>query len=631
MIKKVGKETYNVYAMDFETHADTETIEAFKKGLEVDTGVWLWYLINEKDDYLDNCYGYTLEGFFNRLMKLAQKEKHTHKNNNVLVYDYNLAFEWSFIRFWLGEKGFEYREKFSSGDKFCYNLVCTPSQSRVWEINICFDYDNFGIVKMRDLNLILNCGSLSKVAKAFGLKTQKGEIDYTKNRRDINYVVTDEEKFYCYKDVKIIMDILTSDKIINDKEFWKSLSSSTYSCMKAINFAYSKYYKPYQQYRKNYPELGAKEFNFVHNSVGGGITYCVPRYQFRDIVKGDIVNGQLCEGILHIDMKQAHPSQMATKYFPRGNGKYLQFAKNTYLKNDFNGELIPNKIACIHCYVSYTSVKLHSVIPLIGLDYYVYKHELTLWDFEIATMFKAYNNLEIELIDCYYYNKSKLPFADYFKENFKNREIAKDNNDEYHKAYYKLLSNGVYGKLLEGGHNHIIIPDLGSVTGEYAKIIINEEDKRYKIQGKYSALYVGSCVSAYTRCWLIETALKFDYRNILYFDTDSIFMLYNETTKEEYKNLPMERNLYNWGLEEISEKAQFTAPKRYKLKVDSGNTVIKSSGFNISGDYETTDIINNKIEVLQHFRVKGGTLLVPKEKEIKVQEKYKMIFDNVEI
>ena len=88
MIKKVGKETYNVYAMDFETHADNETIDAFKKGLEVETGVWLWYLIDEKDNYIDNCYGYTLEGFFNRLMKLSQKDKHTHKNNNVLVYDY---------------------------------------------------------------------------------------------------------------------------------------------------------------------------------------------------------------------------------------------------------------------------------------------------------------------------------------------------------------------------------------------------------------------------------------------------------------------------------------------------------------------------------------------------------------
>ena len=59
--------------MDFETHADKETIEAFKRGEEVDTGVWLWYLINEAHDYLDDCYGYTLEGFFNRLMKLSQK------------------------------------------------------------------------------------------------------------------------------------------------------------------------------------------------------------------------------------------------------------------------------------------------------------------------------------------------------------------------------------------------------------------------------------------------------------------------------------------------------------------------------------------------------------------------------
>ena len=627
---KISKEIYTVYAMDFETHADSETIEAFKEGKKVDTGVWLWYLINETHNYLDDCYGYTLEGFFNRLMKLSQKDKHNHKNNNLLIYDYNLAFEWSFMRFYLGRNGFTYCEKFAPGDKKVYNLVCTPSQSRVWEINLCFDYDNFGIVKMRDLNLILASGSLKKLAKAFNLPTQKGEIDYLENRRAPNYVVTDEEKFYCFKDVKIIMDVLTSEKIRYDKEFWKSLSSSSYSCMKAVNFAYSNYYKPYQQYRKNYPELSAKEFNFVHNGVGGGITYCVPRYQFRDIITGEEYNGQKCEGILHIDMRQAHPSQMANKEFPRGVGKYIQFPKGTYLKSDFNGELVPNKISCVHCYISYTSVKLHSVIQLIGLDYYVHKYALTVWDFEIATMFKAYNNLEVEVIDCYTYNKSMLPFADYFKENFRKRELAKDNNDEYHKAYYKLLSNGVYGKLLEGGHNKIIIPDLSSVEGAYNKIVIDEQDDRYKVQGKYSYLPVGSCVSAYTRVWLIETALQFGYKNVLYFDTDSIFMLYNEETKKIFKTIPMERALYNWGLEEISTRAQFTAPKRYKLDIENGKTVIKSSGFNIEGAYDDVDIINNKIEVLQHFRVEGGTLLVPKEKEIRVQEKYKIIFDNLE-
>lgn len=630
MIVKIGREKYNVYAMDFETHNDAELIEQFKNGEEVTTSVWLWYLINENSGYNDKgVYGFNLQTFFNQLMKLSRKDKHNHINNNLLIYDFNLAYEWSFMRFKMHELGFTYEDTFNENSKMCYNIICTPSQSRVWEINICFDFNNFGIVKIRDLNLILACGSLKKVAKSFGVPTQKGEIDYLLNRRIDNYIPTNDEMIYCFNDVKIIMDILSNERVKNDKDFFKSLSASTYSCLKAINFAYKKYYKPFQQYRKNYPELSKEEFDFIHESVGGGITYCVPRYQFRDIYKGDIINGMECKGILHIDMRQAHPSQMANKYFPRGIGKKLYFPKNTYLKNNFNGELIKDKIACIHCYVSYTNVKLHSVIKLIGLDYYVYKHELYVWDFEIATMFKCYDNLEIELIDCYYYNKSKLPYADYFVQNFKNREIAKDTKDEYGKMYYKLLSNGVYGKLLEGGHNFKIIPCLNSDFGEYSKIIINEGESGYKIQGKYSYLPVGSCVSAYTRMWLIETALKFGYKNILYFDTDSIFMLYNDETVEEYKHLPMERALYNWGLEEISDKAQFTAPKRYKLKADN-ESIIKSSGFNITGEYEDVNIINNKIEVLQHFRINGGTLLVSKEKEIKVQDKYKMIFDNVE-
>ena len=86
-----------------------------------------------------------------------------------------------------------------------------------------------------------------------------------------------------------------------------------------------------------------------------------------------------------------------------------------------------------------------------------------------------------------------------------------------------------------------------------------------------------------------------------------------------------------WGWEETIDRAQFTAPKRYKTETD-GHATIKAGGINFKKymkdndidelSFDDIDIISSKWEVQRAYRVKGGTIIEFQEKEMSVQKKY---------
>ena len=88
-----------------------------------------------------------------------------------------------------------------------------------------------GRIVFRDLMKMFS-GSLRNVAKSFGLETQKGEIDYRKDRTAPGYEPTPEEKVYCFKDVRIMVEIL--EKMKDDREFWNTISAASFSCAKML-------------------------------------------------------------------------------------------------------------------------------------------------------------------------------------------------------------------------------------------------------------------------------------------------------------------------------------------------------------------------------------------------------------
>ena len=624
---RINRKKYRCFAFDIETHNDEESIA--KK----ETSMWLGCLIDETNDVNDEAsYFYTMDQIMDKLDELSTpKRKHGENKKpckNICCYVYNLSFEFSFMLPIMLKRGFKFKDLIEKDDEFVFNTICTHSVSSVWNINMKF-HKKSGMIIFRDLAKIYG-GGLGNVAHAFGLPTQKGEIDYRLNRLH-NYTPTKEEKIYCFKDTRIIIDILLEMQRRNDKFFFNSMSMASYSMRMMIKEGWPRSTKPYAKYREMYPELDEKETEFLRKAVSGGITYAPELYQFKDI-KQDII---------HIDKNSMHPSSAYFNRFAYGFGEYHEGKPKR-----FNGY-----VNCCRVRVSFSDVKLHSVISLIGLKY-IENCEITLWDFEIATMYKCYVNLEVEYIDYYEYKTKPLPWRRYYANCYNARLEAKAKGDTFNILYYKLLMNSSYGKALERPHLETfenIIDQDGIIS---SKTIPKEVKNQFN--AKYTYLPYGSMIPAYSRCDLVELALKIGYEKVVYFDTDSIFFIKDEESVENMKKyMPSQNFLGGWKVEETIQHAMFTAPKRYKAEVD-GKVYIKAGGINFTNyiqqkakekgltelediknyidQYEFTfdevNIVSSVWKVQRAYRVKGGTIIEFQDKEIKVPKKYIEIFNN---
>ncbi|MBO7043002.1 hypothetical protein J6W34_00265 [bacterium] len=634
MRARIRKRNYSLYAMDIESHNDAES------RAKRETSMWLGCFIDENSKPEDeSSYFYTMDEFLDRCEQLTTPKRHsskeTRKCKNIAVYIYNLSFEWSFLLPVMLKRGFKFQEVIGDEDSMCFNSISTKSVSSVWEVKFKFS-DKSGYVLLRDLAKLYG-GGLANVAKAFNLPTQKGEIDYLKNRlhRKKRYA-TKKEKIYCFKDTRIIIDILLSEIERGDKDFFNAVSMASYSMLKLLKTAFPRAMKPYKEYRKLYPELSKEENEFVRNALSGGICYACPLYQFKYID----------QPILHIDLHQAHPSQVALKPHPYGEGEYFKGKPTKYFMH----------INVCHIRVSYDSVKLHSIIKLIGMSAADWV-ELYVYDFEIPLMKQCYVNLEIEYIDGYCYKSKFVPWRKYVINNFNERKKAKAAHDAYNTLRFKLLNNaGAYGKFVEKPHKEIFmnyINEDGIIDSLVSDKVFDDEMKEFNARYTYIPL---ASIPAWTRVQLVSTAMLFGWENICYFDTDSIFCLYNEHTKKVLETqINLNDELGGWGIEEICSKAQFTAPKRYKTENDTPKgkqTTIKAGGINfdffkehthseeleyymkecglsrrealdkIDIPFDEVNIVNSKWEVQRAYRVKGGTIIEFQTKAMDIQKKY---------
>lgn len=623
METRIGRKKYRLYALDIETHNDEETIQ------KRETSMWLGCFIDDTHTIdSEESYFYNMDEFLDKLERLSTpKRKHRGKSDlkNICVYVYNLSFEYSFLFPYMLKRGFRFSDTIGKDEEMVFQSISTKSVSSVWEVRMKF-HKKSGEIRIRDLAKIFG-GGLGKVAESFGLPTQKGTIDYTKNRLH-NYKITKHEKHYCFNDTRIIIDILAKLIEMGDKDFFQVVSMASYSMKKLLKCGYRNSLKPYKEFRKTYPLLSDEENSFLRLGVSGGITYAPSKWQFKDIT----------QKVLHIDAHQMHPSQAYFHQFPYGQGEY------------FKGTPLPHKMCCCRIRVSYYGVKLHSVISLIGLPF-IDRKELVVWDFEIPTMFRCYNELEIEYIDGYAYDYKRLPWRSFYSKNYSKRLEAKAKGDTFNVLYYKLLNNSSYGKLLEKPHNTIIENCL-DVRGIINSVVREKEE--VSENAKYTYIPVGSCIPARSRVQLIETALLFGWEKVLYFDTDSIFVLLDEDTQKVWDTqIDKKDYLGGWELEEVIDRCQFSAPKRYKTEVD-GKTTIKAGGINFNNyisdrikeergedidpdemrelisdyniPYDEVNIISSSWQVQRAYRVRGGTIIEFQEKKMEVQKKYKEIY-----
>ena len=605
MKSKIGKEPFEIFCYDLESHNDAGSIE---RG---ETGVWLSCFIDETSTPEDpKSFLPGIPELLDCLEKMTAPRKGPRggkrKPRNVCVFVWNLAHEWKFMLPEMLEEGFVFRHDLSESeeDGKLFESVSTKTCSSVWRVDMRFGKDH-GRIVFRDLIKMFS-GSLRNVAKSFGLETQKGEIDYRKDRTAPGYEPTPEERVYCFKDVRIMVEIL--EKMKDDREFWNTISAASFSCAKMLKETYPRMRDKIKPFRERFPILGDAEEEFVRRSYQGGLCYANPDWQFVEIDAP----------IKHIDYHQSYPTAIASVHgevFPYGKGR------------PFKGK--PKRpmgtISCCHVRIWFDDVIYHEQIKTIGMPC-ASGFELWVWDFELFTMAKSYKGFRVKYIDGYEYNASPLPFRKYVLENYEKRLKAIEQGDAFLKAYYKLLNNSFYGKLAERAHETYfenVIKEDGTIDSE-----VRSCEKR---PGKYSYVPVASCITAYRRCALVEDALRLSPSgdSVLYMDTDSLFFLENEETKEGIKSLKIGEGLGDFAFEPDIERGQFTAAKRYKLVEKDVGTTIKAGGITMCGglEFDKVDLVEGTFTAKTAVRAKGGALIVDKVKKLGVQSKYRATFD----
>lgn len=588
---RIGRKNYKGYAFDVESHNDEESIA--KK----ETSIWLYSFIDDESKIDgEESYGYSIQEFLDRLRILTM-------GDNLYIAVYNLSFEWSFILPVILKMGFQWKEDVDENEPGLYfNSVTNKTCASVWQAQLFFG--NGHVAMFRDIAKIYK-GGLRNVAKHFNLPTQKGDIDYKINRLH-GWKVTKEEKEYCFNDTRILIDIMLEMQRRGDTLFFKSLSAASYAAASMVASGWETSYKPMKEFRKRYPRLPLEVDEFIRKGTSGGICYVTPRYQFKRTGK-----------LIHIDMHQAHPTSAYLNTFPMGEPTY------------FKGKPPRNRFCICRIKLSYSWVKLHSVISLIGQEF-AFDEEITVWDFEIPLIREMYQDAIIKYIDGYAFDSGFLPWRNYYRHNYEERLKAKRCKDALGTELYKLLNNSSYGKLLEHGHEielENVVEEDGTINS--VEHVIDNSDNPFAHEAKYTYLPIGSCIPAYTRVRLVSTAAKFGYENVVYFDTDSIFVVDNAETRRVLKKINMKDELGGWGMEKDIEQGQFAAPKRYKILEDDLEKsvpvlTVKAAGFNFLGadNFESVDIVSGKYQVQGTMKVKGGTLVIMKEKQMSIQDKY---------
>lgn len=605
-IRRKGND-YSVFFFDTETHNDTELVDRlayqYANGVRpLDSsgvGVWLWYCISTtSEDYRLAPHGCRLGSFFDWMEARRQ-------NENLLIYDFNLAFETSYLVPWMLRNGFSYA---GNRDK-SFEMVCNESRSSVYSIRIKW---NDHVCIFKDRHKRIPGGSLRQLAKDYNLRIQKsyingdeGDEGYKKRRRIPNYVPTEQEKYYCWADCKVCAELYAlkvdeynetikdhpfvervekgkivktpTEKTDEYKDFFLSSSSASYACKRRIRETYPtevfpwakgkfKRVKRRKQFREEFPKLGDTRTGFIRHSYEGGLCYPTAWVRGKDL--GTTLIG-------HADVVSQYPSQIiCRKKFPFGRPEWVS-PEDVHEEEGYR--------YLLQIKYRYDKVKRIPSLKMTGVAGIWYSdfddieddiNEFTeqvrgelppflyVWDFFIPTLKRCLEGFDYKVVKARRFKAKPAPFAPYFLEHFNLKNKYKKEHLAAKKRGEKLLINQPTGKFGEKPHNENFVCKLGS--GGYpvreASLRQDEEDN-----AMYTYVPFISAVTAYAREFLLRTANYLGFENICYMDTDSLMFFWNKETEAKSKNPELfGSTLMHFEQDEIWTECFFAKPKTYR-------------------------------------------------------------------
>ena len=550
--------------------ADFETKNKKDKNGQIEkSAVYLWCIISSINNY--SKHGYTISSFISEL-----------KNIKGIVFFHNLKFDFSFIHYYLLKNNITYKLLEKSGQIYSVKF---------------FD------IELRDsMNYFVNM-SLSEVGENYCSKYKKTSIDYDV---DFSHKATKVEIEYCFNDCLVLEEgyynYFNEMKDLFDNIGISELNKTIHNKITNAGIAFSVF----------------RKMSFYDNAI---IKTTLSQYRlFSPAYKGGYVysnNIGIKENVKMIDVNSLYPFIYSTIQLPIGQ-QYYCIDESILKTKDFY-------IVKIFC--RYTLKD--GYIPIIGggIGKYggiQYKsesngfEELTICnkDFELI---KRFYDIEYEILWGFWFNTTNKLFSKYTKI-FLN---IKNNNKGIKRTLAKIMLNSVYGKTAMNG--------LHEIKKYYLKNgIVHSSITGYEVQDEsFKYLPIAMAITAGAREFLLSSAEKIGFENILYMDTDSIKYIDNgENYIETDPNI-----LGMWKDEGTAELFKTISPKKYCYYMD-GKIYFTCAGFSKKSlkesMYHGKEVSKNtalklmamfdnglKIKCLQSLKVCGGRALKEVEKEIR--------------
>jgi len=510
-----------MYTADFET----TTLETNSE----ETWVWAYGVreLYNKDSFI---WGKDINDF---MKWCSHSSKH--------LFFHNLKFDGMFILSWLLENDFEYNHERKCKPK-TFKTVITKD-TIFYQIEICWKIKGKNVVKtvIQDSYKKLPF-TVERIAKAFNLEFQKGDIDY-KAIRPRGYEPTKEEIDYLFRDVEIMAQAL---EIQLDEGLEKmTIGSDSLNVFKDIIST-----KSFDRY---FPVIDKEIDDIIRVSYKGGFTYVNPIHAGKDIFFGQVY-----------DVNSLYPAVMYDKDLPYGlpirfEGEYKHFDQYPLYVQELTCEFklkegyVPTiQIKNDYRFKSTEYLKdtedqiVQLVLTSVDLKLFFDHYEVFVHEWLGGYMFKSVNGLFKEYIDKYMEIKKTSEGA--------KRELA------------KLLLNNLYGKFASStdatdkeaflnseGVLKLAIPTVKEIGPDGIEREVQVKKEKNPV---YTA--VGAYITSYAREITIRSAQKLGDR-FIYGDTDSLHIQGLEPVDLDIHSV----DLGKWKFEGEFRKGRFLRAKTY--------------------------------------------------------------------
>jgi len=436
-----------------------------------------------------------------------------------------------------------------------YDLISSGGfrtlQERCYKITNYYEKGRVFILEMNNVEqskklLLLNTGNfysggVADIGKMFGIP--KMEMDF-------NNPTLEQAIPYCKNDVLIIKTAMTSwFKFCQDEDLGGFARTVPSQAMNAFKHRFMTH--PIYLHSNN------KVFELERGCYYGGRVEC---YRL----------GKFDGKYYYVDVNSMYPFVMLTKEYPVRLVSYRKKPSFDYIRLLIaEGYLLCCK-AIVNVDIPFSYIPLRYdkkiIFPIGRFETFMTTPEII----------KALDDGIIEsFLEVSFYEKVNI-FESYVNFFFNKKQEAKQNNDIEKQMLYKLFLNSLYGKFGQKGGGWSICSETDREGSGYERVYFDdiEQEGSFKwfnnimfkllpeTESYNSFCAIAAHVTAYARLYLYDIIVKAGFKNVLYTDTDSIFV--NEVGYNNIINMIDKYKLGYLSLEMMSENGiTLYAPKDY--------------------------------------------------------------------